>query len=79
MKSKEIRSTDRNTLNEKVIELKGELLKMNAQIAIGSALSNSGQVRKVKKTIARILTIEHEKKETADLKPKSKPEVDKKE
>lgn len=79
MKSKEIRSADKNTINEKVLELKGELVKMNAQIAIGSALSNSGQVRKIKKTIARILTIEHEKKGTADLKPKSKPEADKKE
>jgi len=67
MKAKEIRSTDKNTLNEKILELKKELVKINAQVAIGTALKNSGQVRKIKKTMARILTIE---KEIGNVKPK---------
>ena len=62
MKSKEIRGMDKNTLNEKILELKKELIKMNAQVAIGTALKNPGQVRKIKKTIARILTISSGKK-----------------
>ena len=61
MRSKEVRSLDKGIINEKVIELKKELVKINAQVAIGAALSNPGQARKIKKTIARILTIEHEK------------------
>ena len=61
MKSKEIRSLDKTAIDEKVLELKKELVKMNAQVAIGTALKNPGQVREVKKTIARILTIEHER------------------
>ena len=61
MRSKEVRSSDKGIINEKVIELKKELVKINAQIAIGAALSNPGQARKIKKTIAKILTIEHEK------------------
>ena len=61
MKSKEIRSLDKNTLDEKKIELKKELVKMNAQVAIGTALKNPGQVRETKKIIARILTIQNEK------------------
>ena len=62
MKSKEIRGMDKNTLNEKILELKKDLIKMNAQVAIGTALKNPGQVRKIKKTIARILTISSGKK-----------------
>ena len=61
MKTKEIRTLDKNTLNEKEIELKKELVKMNAQVAIGTALKNPGQVREIKKTIARIVAIQNEK------------------
>ncbi|MCH8067276.1 MAG: 50S ribosomal protein L29 [Nanoarchaeota archaeon] len=61
MKAKEIKATDKNTLNEKVLELKKELLKVNAQVAIGTALKNPGQVKKIKKTLARILTINSQK------------------
>lgn len=61
MKAKEIRATDKNTLNEKILELKKELVKVNAQVAIGTALKNPGQVKKIKKTLARILTINSQK------------------
>lgn len=71
MKIKEIRGTDKNTLNEKLLELKKELVKMNAQVAIGTALKNSGQVKEVKKTIARILTVKNEKKEKTEIKNKT--------
>ena len=62
MKSKEIRSLDGKALDEKILELKKELLKINAQVAIGSAIKNPGQIKKIKKTIARISTIQSEKK-----------------
>ncbi len=52
---------------KKKVELRNELVKINAQIAIGTALKNPGQVREIKKTMARILTIEQEKS-----KPKAK-------
>jgi large subunit ribosomal protein L29 len=61
MKAKEIRSMDKNTLDEKILELKKELVKMNAQVAMGTALKNPGQVKKLKKTVARILTINNQK------------------
>ena len=61
MKAKEIRSTDKNLINEKILELKKELVKINAQIAIGSSIKNPGQVRKIKKTLARMFTIGQEK------------------
>jgi len=61
MKAKEIRGMDRQSLKEKALELKKELVKINAQIAIGSSIKSPGQVGKIKKTLARISAIEHEK------------------
>jgi|TARA_Y100000310_G_C20675381_1_gene812743 large subunit ribosomal protein L29 len=61
MKAKEIRSSDKTSLNDKVVELKKELVKINAQIVIGTAIKNPGQVKKIKKTLARIMTIQQEK------------------
>ena len=68
MKAKEIRGTDKNTINEKMIELKKELVKINSQVAIGTALKNPGETKKIKKMLARILTINHEKMNNPALK-----------
>lgn len=68
MKSKEIRGMDSGTVNEKISELKKELIKVKAQIAIGTAVKNSRQVRKIKKTLARIFTIQHEKSAKTEVK-----------
>jgi len=73
MKAKEIRGMDKISLNEKILELNKELIKTNAQIATGAAIKNPGQVKEIKKTVARILTIQHEKATKA-----KKSEVDKK-
>ncbi len=62
MKVKEIRGMDGNMAAEKMAELKKELVKVNAQVAIGTAIKNPGQIRNIKKTLARIITIQHEKK-----------------
>ncbi len=81
MKAREIRSMDKNMFNEKILELKKELVKVNAQIVIGAALKNPGQARKIKKTLAKILTIEKEKsdkKADKDAKDQKKSGVDKK-
>lgn len=39
-----------------LIELEKELIKLNTQVATGTTLKNPGQVRKTKRTIARLLT-----------------------
>jgi len=76
MKAKEIRGTDKSLIDEKTLELKKELVKMNAQIAVGTAIKNPGQAKKMKKTLARIITIQDEKSRRA--KKIKKSEVDKK-
>lgn len=77
MKIKEIRDMDKASLSEKLTELKKELVKVNAQVAIGTALKNPGQVRVIKKTLARILTLSN-KDGAGKTKQSKQSEVDKK-
>ena len=83
MKAKEIRSMSKEDLDAKLNELKKELIKLNAQISTGTTPKSPGQVRQIKKNIARILTIMSEKsneiKEVNRIKvlspiPRAKPE-----
>jgi large subunit ribosomal protein L29 len=44
-------------LKSKLEELKKDLIKHNAQIATGTNPKSPGQVKVIKKTVARILTV----------------------
>lgn len=60
METKELRELSVSELKDKHRQYKEELFNLRFQNAIGQ-LSNSGRIREVKKTIARILTIITEK------------------
>lgn len=47
----------KSELNSKLSELNLELIKLNAQVATGTALKNPSQLKDTKKTIARIHTL----------------------
>ncbi len=57
MKIKELRGLGQPELKQKMNELYKELMKDNAQVAIGTIPKNPGKLRLAKKTIARIKTI----------------------
>lgn len=57
MKARDLRTMPKEELLAKLNELKKELVKLNAQIAIGTTPKSPGQVKQTKKTIAKILTI----------------------
>lgn len=59
-KKKELRGLDKAKLDEKTRELKLELAKEKANINIGSNISSPGRIRGIKRTIARIKTIQRE-------------------
>ncbi len=61
MKIKDLRSMSAADLNEKLKELKIELMKNNAQVATGTTPKSPGQIKQIKKNIARINTIINEK------------------
>ena len=48
-------------LNSKLEELRKEMIKHNAQISTGTTPKSPGQVKEIRKTIAKILTIENSK------------------
>ena len=50
-------------LENKAIELKKELMKINSQIAIGTVPKSPGKVKEMKRTIAKIITVQHQKRQ----------------
>ena len=60
LKAKEIREMDEKTISSKLVELKNELISLNAQVAMGTAPENPGKIGEIKRTIARILTIQNQ-------------------
>lgn len=59
-------------LENKISELKKELMKINSQIAIGTVPKSPGKVKAMKKTIAKILTIKNIKTSAKNRKEESK-------
>jgi len=43
-------------LDERLLDLRKELIKINAQVAVGTLPENPGRIKEIKKTIAKILT-----------------------
>jgi large subunit ribosomal protein L29 len=64
LRLKEIRAMPSEKRQEKVNEFRTELARLKTMIAAGGAIDNPTRVRELRKTIARILTIEAEEKET---------------
>jgi large subunit ribosomal protein L29 len=48
---------------ERLQELRTELIKIQTTIRAGGAIENPGRIREIKKTIARILTVNNEEEE----------------
>ena len=59
MKAKDIRDMSAGELNQKLASLKEELFNLRFQLATGQ-LENPMRIKEVKKTIARIKTIQRE-------------------
>ena len=62
VKKAKLREMNSNELAEKLRELRLEISKEIAASEVGGTVKNSGRIRESKKTIARILTIQHQKK-----------------
>lgn len=56
MKSKEIADMSKEELTAKLSDLQKDLIKQNAQVALGANAKTSNTIKNTKKDIARILT-----------------------
>lgn len=63
IRKKETRQMTEVQLKGKLLDLKKELMKYRAQSASGTPPQNPGQIKEIKRTIARILTLLKQKKE----------------
>lgn len=61
LKTKDARKLSTDELGKRAGELRLEVAKEKANIAIGAPVSSPGKMRDMKRTIARILTIKREK------------------
>ena len=57
---KDIRTMSSKEHNEKIIELRAELVQLNTLVAAGGSVEHPTKIREIRKTLARILTIENE-------------------
>ncbi|MEM3622526.1 MAG: 50S ribosomal protein L29 [Candidatus Bathyarchaeia archaeon] len=62
MRLKEIRDMSSEERMEKLTELKTELLRLKTMVKAGGTVENPARMKELRKTIARILTIEREQK-----------------
>jgi large subunit ribosomal protein L29 len=84
LRVKEIRDTSHEDRLKRLSELRTELVRLKTMIKAGGALENPARVHELRKTIARILTIDSEpvpikkKEEKRPEKPEEKPKEKKK-
>jgi len=62
LRVKEIRDMPSEERTKKVNEFRTELLRLKTMIKAGGTVENPARIRELRKTIARILTIENEQK-----------------
>jgi ribosomal protein L29 len=60
MKFEDMKKLPREELNKKLLELKTEMMRLNAQIAVGTTPKNTKQIRDIKRTIAKAETLKQQ-------------------
>ncbi len=75
MKIAEIRSKKPDALEKEEQKLKKELMSLRAQVAMGTTPKSPGQIRSIKKTLARIRTVKRENALQTEETEKSKNDV----
>ena len=80
LRTKEIRDMSHDDRKKRLNELRTELVKLKTMIKAGGSIENPARVHELRKTIARILTIENEPESVKEKeKEKAKTEEKKKE
>jgi large subunit ribosomal protein L29 len=73
LRIKEIREMSSEDRKKRLMELRTELIRLKTMIKAGGTIENPARIRQLRKTIARILTIENEEKTRPEKqKPKGK-------
>ena len=68
LRIKDIRDMSSKERKEKIVELRTELARLRTMVKAGGSIDNPSRVRELRKTIARIFTIETEKERAKEKK-----------
>ena len=69
MRKREIRQLLPEEREKRLAEMRTELVKLRTTVKSGGNIENTGRIRELKKTVARILTISSEKPSAETAKP----------
>ena len=61
MKKLELKQMSKDQLNEKLVELRKDLMRLNSQRSTKTVPENPGRLKLIRRNIARILTFESQK------------------
>ncbi|HLC86143.1 MAG TPA: 50S ribosomal protein L29 [Candidatus Nanoarchaeia archaeon] len=62
LKKSELKKMSTEEMNKRMLEIKKELMKLRAQASRGTQPENPGKIRALRRAIARILTVQNQKK-----------------
>jgi len=62
LRMREIREMSRDEREKRLAELKAELVRLRTMIKAGGTIENPSRIREIRKTIARILTVNNEER-----------------
>ena len=62
LRVKDIRSMSSNERDKRIVELKAELVRLRTMVKAGGAVENPARIRVIRRTIARLITIDEEEK-----------------
>jgi len=65
LRLKDIRAMSSEDRRKKLTELRTELMRLKTMIKAGGSVENPARIRELRKTIARVLTIENEQPKSA--------------
>lgn len=68
IRKKELKQMSKNQINQKLTEMRNELMRINTKKSTGTSIENPGRVKELKRTIARLLTRFNENLEEAKQK-----------
>jgi large subunit ribosomal protein L29 len=63
-KMRELEPLKEDALTKQLVDMRKELMKLNAQVASGTVPKSPGAIRKIKRQIARILTLNNQRRKT---------------
>ena len=68
LRRKDIRDMSSEDRRKKVVELRTELVRLRTMVKAGGSIDNPSRIHELRKTIARILTIETEESQAKEKK-----------